>query len=38
MALGPRRSLQLLEDLPGCEGYLVTKDLQVVKTSGFVLS
>jgi len=38
MALGPRQSLALLEDLSGCEGYLVTKDLRVVMTSGFTLS
>ncbi len=38
MALGPRRSRELLEDLPGCEGYLVTKDLRVVTTSGFAES
>ena len=38
MALGPRRSRELLEDLPDCEGYLVTKDLRVIKTSGFTLS
>jgi hypothetical protein len=24
-----------LEDLPDCEGYLVTKQLEVVRTSGF---
>lgn len=35
MTLGARRSQELLEDLPGCEGYLVTKDLDVAKTSGF---
>ncbi len=35
MVLGPRRGRELLEDLPGCEGYLVTKRLAVVRTSGF---
>jgi thiamine biosynthesis lipoprotein len=35
MVLAPRRSRELLEELPGCEGYLVTKGLEVVKTSGF---
>jgi thiamine biosynthesis lipoprotein len=35
MVLGPARGRALLEDLPGCEGYLVTKDLEVVRTSGF---
>ncbi len=38
MVLGPRRGRALLEDLPGCEGYLVAKDLEVTRTSGFVLS
>ncbi len=38
MSLGSRRSRELLENLPGCEGYLVTKDLRVVKTSGFAVS
>ncbi|MEN8161701.1 MAG: FAD:protein FMN transferase, partial [Myxococcota bacterium] len=37
MVLGPVRGRALLEDLPGCEGYLVTKDLGVVRTSGFGL-
>ncbi len=37
MVLGPDRSLDLLEDLPGCEGYLVTKNLEVVRTSGFAV-
>ena len=35
MVLGPRRGRALLEDLPDCEGYLVAKDLEVVRTSGF---
>ena len=38
MTLGARRSRELLEDLPGCEGYLVSKDLDIVKTSGFTVS
>jgi thiamine biosynthesis lipoprotein len=38
MVLGPRRGRELLEDLPGCEGYLVTKELAVVRSSGFVLA
>jgi FAD:protein FMN transferase len=38
MVLGPRRGLELLEDLPGCEGYLVTKDLRVLRTSGFAVA
>jgi thiamine biosynthesis lipoprotein len=38
MVLGPRRGRELLEELPDCEGYLVSKDLEVTRTSGFVLS
>jgi thiamine biosynthesis lipoprotein len=38
MVLGPRRGRELLEDLPGCEGYLVTKDLRVVRTRGFAVA
>lgn len=37
LVLGPRRGRALLEDLPGCEGYLVTKGLDVVRTSGFAV-
>jgi thiamine biosynthesis lipoprotein len=37
MVLGPRRGRALLEDLSGCEGYLVGKDLEVVRTSGFAV-
>jgi len=35
MVVGPRAGRELLEDLPGCEGYLVAKDLQVTRTTGF---
>jgi len=35
MVLGPQRGRELLEDLPDCEGYLVSKDLAVTQTSGF---
>ena len=38
MVLGPVRSLELVEDLPDCEGYFVTKNLDVVRTSGFVVA
>lgn len=38
MALGVRRSRELLEEMTGCEGYLVTKDLRVVMTSGFAVA
>jgi thiamine biosynthesis lipoprotein len=38
MVLGPRRGRELLEDLPGCEGYLVGKDLRVVRTRGLALA
>ena len=35
MVLGPRRSRDLLEQMPDCEGYFVTKNLQVTRTTGF---
>ncbi len=35
MVLGSRKSRELLEELPGCEGYFVSKELSVVRTSGF---
>jgi len=35
MVLDVRRSLELLESLPDCEGYFVSKWLDVSKTSGF---
>ena len=38
MVLGPRRSREILESLPGCEGYFVSKDLAVTKTEGFLVS
>jgi thiamine biosynthesis lipoprotein len=37
MVLGPRVGVELLEELPGCEGYLVAKTLEVTRTSGFAL-
>ncbi len=37
MVLGVRRGRELLEALPGCEGYLVSKRLDVYRTSGFAL-
>jgi len=36
MVLGPGKGRELLEDLPGCEGYLVSKTLEVTRTSGFL--
>jgi thiamine biosynthesis lipoprotein len=38
MVLGSGRARALLEDLPGCEGYFVSKTLEVSRTSGFVIS
>jgi len=38
MVLGPRRGRELLEELPGCSGYFVSKDLQVTRTTGFEVS
>lgn len=35
MVLGPDKGRALLEDLPDCEGYFVSKDLAVTRTSGF---
>ena len=36
MVLGPGRTEQILKQLPGREGYLISKDLEVTKTAGFV--
>ncbi len=38
LVLGARRGRALLEDLPDCEGYLVSKQLGVTRTSGFVVA
>jgi thiamine biosynthesis lipoprotein len=35
MVVGPESGLKLLERFPGCEAYLVTKDLEVIRSSGF---
>jgi len=35
LVLGAKRSIEMLERLTGCEGYMVTKKLEVLKTSGF---
>lgn len=35
MVVGPESGLKLLEHFPGCEAYMVTKDLKVIKSSGF---
>ncbi|MFV0437231.1 MAG: FAD:protein FMN transferase [Desulfopila sp.] len=35
MVLGRHRGLELLETLPGCEGYLIDKQLNGFATSGF---
>ena len=37
MVLGPRTGRELLEDLPDCEGYLISKNLEVTQTSGFTV-
>ena len=34
MVLGPHQGLHLLEETPGCEGYLVTKVLFTIMTTG----
>ena len=36
-ALLEPRSLAVIEDLPDCEGYFVSKDLEITRTSGFEL-
>lgn len=33
MVLGPENGLALLERLPGCAAYLVSKDLEIVTSS-----
>lgn len=38
LVLGARRGRDLLESLPGCEGYFVSKRLEVTSTSNFVVS
>jgi thiamine biosynthesis lipoprotein len=35
MVLGPLKARDLIEALPDCEAYFVTKNLEVVRTSGF---
>ncbi|MDW7772143.1 MAG: FAD:protein FMN transferase [Desulfobulbaceae bacterium] len=35
MVLGPDKSLALLESIPDCEGYFISKDLHPFRTSGF---
>jgi thiamine biosynthesis lipoprotein len=35
MVLGPRRARALVEELPDCEGYFVSKQLEITRTSGF---
>lgn len=37
MVLGPNKGRELLEALPGCEGYFVGKDLEVTRTTGFAV-
>jgi len=37
MVLGPRRGRDLIEALPDCEAYFVSKDLEVTQTSGFAV-
>jgi thiamine biosynthesis lipoprotein len=35
MVLGPRRGRELLEELPGCEGHFVSKQVEITRTSGW---
>ncbi len=36
MVVGPSRTEQILEELPGCEAYLISKQLEVTQTAGFI--
>jgi thiamine biosynthesis lipoprotein ApbE len=36
MVMDSRRGLVLIESLPGCEAYLITKDLQSRQSSGWL--
>ncbi len=36
MVLGPSRTEQVLEELPGCEAYLISKQLEVTQTAGLI--
>lgn len=38
LVLGARAGRDLLESLPGCQGYFVSKQLEITRTSGFVTS
>nr|NIV45525.1 FAD:protein FMN transferase [Gammaproteobacteria bacterium] len=38
LVLGPRAGRDLLESLPGCEGYFLSKQLEITRTSGFETS
>ena len=38
MVLGPRRGRELIEAVPDCEGYLVSKDLTITRSTGFPLA
>jgi thiamine biosynthesis lipoprotein len=35
MVLGAAKARELIEEIPNCEGYFVTKQLEVVRTTGF---
>ncbi len=35
MVLGPEKSIELLKNIPDCEGYFITKDLKPYKSQGF---
>ena len=37
MVLGSSKGRELLEGLPGCEGYFVSKEMEVIRTSGFAV-
>jgi thiamine biosynthesis lipoprotein len=37
MVLGSGKGRELLEGIPGCEGYFVSKEMEVMRTSGFAV-
>jgi thiamine biosynthesis lipoprotein len=38
LVLGPSAGRDLLESLPACEGYFISKQLEITRTTGFVTS
>lgn len=38
MVVGSQKAIELLEPLAGCEAYMISKELEVSRTSGFLVS